>query len=220
MSKPLYVFDMDETLFDADCAVLWNEFLVEQGIAVQPDFLDQDKRLMALYAEGKMDMEDYLEFSIAPLTHVSTERVKQWVEQCIDEKILSRLFPQAQTLLADLKRDDIQTIIISASVSFLVEAIAKRLGIDVAMGIDLELKQNSFTSKIKGIATYREGKVAKLAQWLSAQDNSYTEIHFYTDSINDRPLCEFADYAYLVNPCPALKALGEKQGWKQLKWSL
>ncbi|MFC5080439.1 haloacid dehalogenase-like hydrolase [Vibrio thalassae] len=220
MSKPLYVFDMDETLFDADCAVLWNEFLVEQGIAMQPDFLEQDKRLMALYADGKMDMEDYLEFSIAPLTHAPTERVQQWVEQCIDEKILSRLFPQARALLADLKRDDIHTIIISASVSFLVEAIAKRLGINVAMGIDLELEQNSFTAKIKGIATYREGKVAKLAQWLSEQDNSYTEIHFYTDSINDRPLCEFADYAYLVNPCPALKALGEKQGWKQLKWSL
>ena len=220
MSKPLYVFDMDETLFDADCAVLWNEFLVEQGIAIQPDFLDQDKRLMALYAEGKMDMEDYLEFSIAPLTHVPTERVQQWVEQCIDEKILSRLFPQAQTLLADLKRDDIQTIIISASVSFLVEAIAKRLGINVAMGIDLELEQNSFTSKIKGIATYREGKVAKLAQWLSAQGNSYSEIHFYTDSINDRPLCEFADHVYLVNPCPALRALGEKKGWLRLDWKL
>lgn len=31
MSKPLYVFDMDETLFDADCAMLWNRFLVEKG---------------------------------------------------------------------------------------------------------------------------------------------------------------------------------------------
>ncbi|TKF05158.1 HAD-IB family hydrolase, partial [Vibrio kanaloae] len=28
MFKPLYVFDMDETLINADAAMLWNEFLV------------------------------------------------------------------------------------------------------------------------------------------------------------------------------------------------
>ncbi len=32
MSKPLYVFDMDETLINADCAMIWNAFLVEKGI--------------------------------------------------------------------------------------------------------------------------------------------------------------------------------------------
>ncbi|MDW1988439.1 HAD-IB family hydrolase, partial [Vibrio sp. 811] len=67
MSKPLYVFDMDETLINADCAMIWNAFLVEKGIATQSNFIEEDQRLMVLYAEGKMDMEDYLEFCMAPL---------------------------------------------------------------------------------------------------------------------------------------------------------
>ncbi len=56
MTQPLYVFDMDETLINGDCAMIWNEFLVEKGIVTDPDFLDEDKRLMALYSRGLMDM--------------------------------------------------------------------------------------------------------------------------------------------------------------------
>ncbi|GAL20771.1 phosphoserine phosphatase [Vibrio maritimus] len=157
---------------------------------------------------------------MSPLSGVSKETVSLLVEQCIDEKIMPRLFPQAATLIEQLKRDNIQTVIISASVSFLVSAIGKRIGIDEAMGIDLVEEGGCYTARIDGIPTYREGKVARLEQWLIESTTQYSEIHFYTDSINDRPLCEFADYAYLVNPCPLLKALGDKKDWQQLDWSL
>ncbi|MFA0087138.1 HAD family hydrolase [Vibrio sp. 10N.261.51.F12] len=220
MSKPLYVFDMDETLFDADCAMLWNEFLVEKGIAIQVDFLEQDQRLMTLYAQGELDMEDYLSFSMAPLQGVSKSQVASLVNECIDEKIMPRFFPQAKARLAELKRDAIDTVIISASVSFLVQAIGQRIGIDTAMGIDLIEDKNAYTAQIKGIPTYRDGKVLRLKQWLEAGDRHYTSIHFYTDSINDLPLCEYADFAYLVNPCPRLKAMSDRENWQVLEWSV
>ncbi|GAL35444.1 phosphoserine phosphatase [Vibrio maritimus] len=220
MSNPLYVFDMDETLFDADCATLWNEFLVEKGIATESGFLEEDQRLMALYAQGKMEMEEYLKFSMSPLSGVSKETVSLLVEQCIDEKILPRLYPQAATLIEQLKRDKIRSVIISASVSFLVSAIGKRIGIDEAMGIDLVEEGGHYTATIAGTPTYREGKVERLQQWLDVSLEPFTPIHFYTDSINDRSLCEYADHVYLVNPCPLLKALGEKKRWQQLTWSL
>lgn len=51
MSKPLYVFDMDETLVNGDAAMLWNAFLVEKGIVSDPSFIDEDQRLMGLYSK-------------------------------------------------------------------------------------------------------------------------------------------------------------------------
>lgn len=54
MSSPLYVFDLDETLIQGDCAMIWNAFLVDKGIATSADFIAEDRRLMALYAQGKM----------------------------------------------------------------------------------------------------------------------------------------------------------------------
>ncbi len=219
MANPLYVFDMDETLIDADCAMIWNAFLVEKGIATQPNFLEEDQRLMALYAEGKMDMEDYLEFSIAPLKSLPIEQVTALVNECVEHYILPKQFIQSKVLIDQLARDNIDMIIISASVTFLVEAVGRRLGIPTALGIDLVEQQGSYTTEISGVPSYREGKVTRIKQWLDSQTKSYSEIHFYTDSINDLPLCEHADFAYLVNPCPLLKAHADRPNWTVLSWN-
>ncbi len=218
MSKPLYVFDMDETLVNGDAAMMWNEFLVEKGIASDASFVEEDQRLMGLYTQGKLDMEDYLTFAMQPLADMTTQQVNALVEECVDTKVLPNLFKQTLPLIEQLKRDEIDMLIISASVTFLVEVVGRKLGIPEALGIDLIEKQGCYTSKIEGVPSYREGKVTRLEQWIAAQPTTYSEIHFYTDSINDLPLCEFADYAYLVNPCPRLKALADRPNWQILNW--
>jgi HAD superfamily hydrolase (TIGR01490 family) len=109
-------------------------------------------------------------------------------------------------------------MIISASVTFLVEAVGRRLGIHSALGIDLVERNDYYTAEIAGVPSYREGKVTRLKQWLDAQPKAYSEIHFYTDSINDLPLCEYADHAYLVNPCPQLAQQATHHNWPVLKW--
>lgn len=218
MSKPLYVFDMDETLVNGDAAMMWNEFLIEKGIASDASFVEEDQRLMGLYTQGKLDMEDYLTFAMQPLVDMTTQQVNALVEECVDTKVLPNLFKQTLPLIDQLKRDEIDMLIISASVTFLVEVVGRKLGIPEALGIDLVEKQGRYTSKIEGVPSYREGKVTRLEQWIAAQPTTYSEIHFYTDSINDLPLCEYADYAYLVNPCPRLKALSDRPNWQILNW--
>jgi len=219
MSKPLYVFDMDETLINADCAMIWNEFMVEKGIATSPNFIEQDQRLMALYAQGKMDMEDYLQFSMSPLVDIPIEQVNVLVEECVERHILTKQFKQSKVLIDQLKEQGIQMVIISASVTFLVQAVGRRLGIDVALGIDLIEDGGRYTAEIRGVPSYREGKVTRLKQWLDSQPEAYSNIHFYTDSINDLPLCEYADHAYLVNPCPRLRARARSTDWQVLNWT-
>lgn len=218
MPTPLYVFDMDETLINADCAMIWNTFLVEKGIVTDTGFIDEDQRLMGLYAEGKLDMEDYLNFSMAPLAAMPKPDVDALVAECVESHILALQFNHSKTLIAQLKRDNIDMVIISASVTFLVQAVGRRLEIPVALGIDLVESNNCYTSQISGVPSYREGKVTRLNQWLAAQEKDYSEVHFYTDSINDLALCEHADFAYLVNPCPRLRAHANQPNWTVLSW--
>ena len=63
MSTSLYVFDLDETLIHADSAMLWNEFLVKKGIVKTSRFLEEDRRLMQLYSQGKLNMVHISEHS-------------------------------------------------------------------------------------------------------------------------------------------------------------
>ncbi|KFI11166.1 HAD-IB family hydrolase [Vibrio coralliilyticus] len=218
MTKPLYVFDLDETLIKADSAMIWNEFLVEKGIVDDASFLTEDQRLMALYSQGKLDMDDYLKFAMAPITHLSLGEVEKLVNECVDKWIAPKQFQQSIPLLEQLNKQGVDTLIISATVSFIVEAVARHLGVEQSMGIELVTEDDRYTAKVSGVPSYREGKVTRLEQWLSARDETYSEIHFYTDSINDLPLCERADYAYLVNPCPRLKAIADRPNWTILHW--
>lgn len=218
MSQPLYVFDMDDTLFDADCAMLWNAFLVEEGIVTTPGFLEQDRQMMVRYTNGEMKMEDYLAFAMAPLAGMPKAQLAALVERCVDKHILPKLFPQAEALLRQLKQDGVTMVIISASVAFLVEAIARRIGIEHAIGINLVETEDSYTATIHGTPSYREGKVTCLEQWLLTRPEDYSEVHFYTDSINDLPLCLHADYAYLVNPCAQLVQHADRENWQVLNW--
>ncbi|MGL5758539.1 HAD-IB family hydrolase [Plesiomonas sp.] len=220
MSTPLYVFDLDDTLIDGDCAMIWNAFLAEKGIATEHNFVEEDKRRMALYAQGKMDMAEYIAFAMQPLAHVPIATVQVWAEECVSRLIVPKHFAQASTLIEQLKKHDVALLIISASVSFLVKTVAQHLGIEHALGIDLVKKQGCYSGEIEGIASYREGKVLRLQQWLSEQNATYCSIHFYTDSINDLPLCQHADFAYTVNPCAQLKAQAEQQGWPILNWAV
>ncbi|MGC9492944.1 HAD family hydrolase [Vibrio genomosp. F10] len=220
MSKSLYVFDMDETLFSADCSMLWNAFLVEQGIVSSDDFIKEDQRLMALYSAGELDMEDYLAFAMSPLLDMDKSEVNELVEKCVTEQVMPRFYPQAKALIEQLNNKGTKTIVISATVNFIVKAVAKRICVNTAMGIDLVVKGQCYTREIEGIPTYRQGKVERLNQWLLEQETSYDDIHFYTDSINDLPLCERADRVYLVNPCPQLLAHAGRPNWQTLNWTL
>lgn len=218
MPNPLYVFDLDKTLINGDCAMIWNAFLAEKGIATDANFVQEDQRLMALYDQGKMNMADYLAFTIAPLTHLPIEEVHVLAAECVERDILPKQFSQAKTLIAQLQREGIDMLIISASVSFLVKAVAQRLGIKQAIGIDLQLNGDRYSTQISGIPSYREGKVTRLKEWLKTENRSDVTIHFYTDSINDLPLCQYADVTYLVNPCPHLEAYSAQTKWTKLKW--
>ncbi|WGY45765.1 MULTISPECIES: HAD-IB family hydrolase [unclassified Vibrio] len=218
MSQPLYVFDMDDTLIDGDCAMIWNEFLVDKGIATDPEFLNQDRYLMSLYARGEMDMEDYLDYVMQPLAALPVEQVHALVDECVDRRIMPRLFDEARNLIATLKAHNTTMLIISASVSFLVEAVAKQVGIPHALGIDMAVSNGHYSSEIVGVPSYREGKVARLEEWLLTHPQHLDEVHFFTDSINDLPLCQHADFAYLVNPCQRLAAHAGQPHWQVLRW--
>ena len=219
MTQTLYVFDMDDTLIEGDCSMIWNEYLVEQGIVTEPGFLQRDRELMALYSEGKMSMEAYLSATLQPLQSVSLEQLSLWVEACVTEQILPRVYPEAQALIETLKQQKSRMLVISASASFLIEPVARALGIPEALGINLKEDAGRITSQIEGIASYREGKVKRLEQWLAQQgiDRQQLEIHFYTDSINDLPLCLYADYAHLINPCPLLIQAADHR-WQHYHW--
>ena len=219
MQQALYVFDMDETLINGDCAMLWNAFIVKKGIVKSPDFLAKDREMMALYAKGEMDMEDYLSFTLAPITDIPANEIDGLVDEFVCSEVMPMVFPEALTLVNKLKAENTPLLIISATVTFIVKKVAQKLGIDHAIGIDLLMVNDCYSNKVSGVPSYREGKIKRLKSWVTDNDISFDEIHFYTDSINDLPLCLYADHVYLINPCAQLlEQVKKHDAWQIYHW--
>lgn len=220
MSEKLFVFDLDETLVACDSCVEWHKFLVERGIITDPGFLAEDQRLMNLYAEGVLDMAEYIRHSMAPLAEITCAEIDLLVEECARSRILPNAYPEAKKLLAGLRQNKRDVIIISATHSFIVCQVAKLLGVNTAMGIDLAVKNGAYSDEVTGIPTFRAGKVKRLNVWLQEHGGKYGAIEFYTDSINDLPLCEHADFVNIINPCKKLEVIARARFWNIYNWVL
>ncbi|PAU66109.1 HAD family hydrolase [Pseudomonas sp. PIC25] len=216
---PLAIFDLDETLIDGDCASLWSREMARLGWVDEESFLRKDAELMAEYAFGKLAMEDYMAFSLAPLVGRSREEVDYVVAPFVEEVIEPLIFSDAMRCVAAHRAAGDRILIVSASAEFLVGAIAERLGVDEVLAIDVEEQHDFLTGRTQGVLTYRDGKVQRLEAWLAEQGESLDGAHFYSDSRNDLPLLTRVDFPHVVNPDPVLREHAERAGWPILDWS-
>ena len=214
----LAIFDLDETLIHGDCASLWSAEMAKLGWVDGESFLQQDHELMALYAVGKLAMEDYMAFSLSPLVGRSAEEVAFVVEPYVEEVIEPLLYSDATRCLANHRAAGDRILIISASAHFLVSAIAARLKIEEVLAIDIEEQQGTYSGCTRGVLTYREGKVTRLQAWLDEQSESLDGAYFYSDSRNDLPLLQRVGRPCAVNPDPVLRRHAEQAGWPILSW--
>ncbi len=214
----LAIFDLDDTLIDGDCASLWSGHMAELGWVDGESFVHKDHELMALYAEGKLAMEDYMAFSLSPLVGRTADEVEFVVGPFVEDIIEPLIHSDAMRCLAQHRANGDRILIISASAHFLVSAIAERLGVEEVLAIDLEEQHGCFSGRTRGVLTYRDGKVTRLNAWLEEQSESLEGSHFYSDSRNDLPLLTLVANPKAVNPDPTLRAHAEQAGWPILDW--
>ena len=62
-------------------------------------------------------------------------------------------------------------------------------------------------------ASFQEGKVTRLNDWLEAHNESLDGAWFYSDSHNDLPLLEKVDNPVAVDPDSKLEAFARNKGW-------
>lgn len=214
----LAIFDLDETLIHGDCASLWSHHMAHLGWVDADSFVQRDEALMALYGEGKLAMEDYMAFSLAPLVGRTVDEVAFVVEPFVEDVVEPLFYSDACRCLARHRAAGDRLLVISASAHFLVAAIAARLGIDEVLAIDLEEQHGSYSGRTRGVLTYRDGKVTRLQAWLEEQGETLRGASFYSDSRNDLPLLQRVDHPHAVNPDPTLRAHAQAAGWPILAW--
>jgi len=136
------------------------------------------------------------------------------VKECFEKEIKPRIFPQALKLIQQHIRENYEVILISASLSNLIEVLRQYFGTTFAISTKLAIQEDRFTGKVSGLIPYGENK-AKMAKELIQKygmnlDGSYA----YTDHTSDLPLLQLVDNPVAVNPDRKLKKIARKNHWR------
>ena len=209
----LAIFDLDNTLIAGDSDHGWGEFLIEQGKVDAALYEEKNDYYFQQYQSGQLNILEYLEFSLLPLTQIPQKELFALREQFVDEKILPIVTKKSRELLKKHKDQGDYLLIITATNLFVTEPIAKELAVDDIIATEPERVNGEYTGKVMGIPSFQDGKVKRLTTWLADNGLSLAGSYFYSDSHNDLPLLKQVDYPVAVDADETLTAYAQQQNW-------
>ena len=111
--------------------------------------------------------------------------------------------------------------LVTATNEFVTAPFAEAFGIEHLIAVQLERDAHGrYTGAIRGVPSFREGKIARVDEWLrglGAQSRDFECVTFYSDSTNDLPLLERVSHPVATNPSPTLARIATERGWPQLQ---
>jgi HAD superfamily hydrolase (TIGR01490 family) len=219
--RHLCLFDLDGTLIPIDSDHAFGEFMVSIGWADGETFRRRNDLFYADYQAGTLDLAAYIEFATGVWRNRPLAEAEQARERFMAEVMNVQLQPPAFELVREHQARGDLVAIVTATNEFVTTPIAAALGVEHLLAVQLERTADAaWTGRIRGTPTFREGKVARVHDWLASlghQISDFSGISVYSDSPNDLPLMELATEPVATNPSPALEATAVERGWRILR---
>lgn len=216
----LALFDLDHTLIPLDSDHAWGEFTVKLGWREARSFSEANDGFYADYKAGTLDIRRYVRFAIEAVREHGVVAANKAHERFMEEVILPAIGEPARALLRRHQSAGDTVVIVTATNEFVTRPIARALGVDQLIAIELERDaRGEPTGEIHGTPSFREGKIARVEQWLAARGLDWSRVThstFYSDSINDLSLLEKVHEPVATNPDARLSAIALERGWRTL----
>jgi len=208
----LTIFDLDNTLLAGDSDRAWGQYIVEKNI-VSDDFLSESERFYSNYYDGNLDIDKFLSFCLKPLMQNKLSKLLELRKDFIEYKIKPMMLNKAIETV-NHKKSEGRVIIATATNSFVTRPIADLFKIDDLIATEFVIQDNKFTGEVDGIPCFREGKVAKVEDWVKINGYDLSDATFYSDSFNDLPLLEKVKNAIVVDGDNELIKQAQSNDWE------
>lgn len=212
----LALFDLDNTLLNGDSDFEWSQFLIRIGVLDRELFEAKNLAFYEHYKAGTLDINEFLDFQLKPLSRHARKTLDAWHEQFMQESVQPMITQPSRALVEGHRAAGDICVIITATNSFVTAPIAREFGIEHLIATEPEHKDGEFTGRVAGVPSFREGKITRLDSWLSERGwtlDSFDDSIFYSDSLNDLPLLCKVKRPVAANPDDTLRAHAEQHGW-------
>lgn len=117
--------------------------------------------------------------------------------------------------VATHRRQGHLVVLLSGALQPLLDAFAPLVGIEVALGTQLETSNGAYTGRILPPSTYGPGKVTRLTHYLQqhAPAADLSRSFAYADSTSDEPVLRMVGHPVAVAPDAGLRDVAARAGW-------
>ena len=221
MSRSLALFDLDGTLIAGDSDHAFGEFMVAQGWVDAQQHRQRNDAFYRQYQAGTLDIDEYIAFTTSAWRGRPLAEQASLIQRFMAEVMAPQLLAPAHALLQAHRDAGDLIAIVTATNEFITRPIADALGVDSLLAVQLDRDaQGHATGRIHGVPSFREGKIARVQQWLAGLGQTlggFERSVFYSDSTNDLPLLDIVSEPVATNPSPALAAIASDRGWRILR---
>ena len=219
----LALFDLDHTLIPIDSDHSWGVYTTGIGWTDPVDFTRRNDEFYAQYQAGTLDIHAYIRFSTAAVRRQGAINSEAAHADYMRAIVQPAIKPQAMALVNQHQQAGDAVIIVTATNEFVTRPIAQAFGVAELIAVELERDTAPggtgwITGEIKGVPSFREGKITRVGQWLAERQLDWADVEstFYTDSINDLSLMENVTHPVATNPDDRLRAIALERGWRIL----
>ncbi len=216
-NKDLAIFDLDNTLLAGDSDALWGEFIAQHGHVDKQEYAAENQRFYEAYKAGTLDIDEFLRFSLKPLSQLDMDELMALHRQFMRESIIPIISQQARELVQQHREQNHELLIITATNRFITAPIAREFGIDNLLATEPEIKNNRYTGQVDGTPCFQQGKVTRLNKWLDQTGYNLKNSWFYSDSHNDIPLLKQVSHPIAVDPDDKLAQYALQQDWEIMR---
>jgi len=210
-------FDLDKTILAKSSSLMFAKPFYDGGLIGRADVLRSGyAQFVYLVSGADHDQMDQMRRYLSALcTGWPVDQVRAIVEETLDDLVEPVIYSEADALIASHRSAGRDVIIISSSGTEVVEPIGARLGVDLALGTQMEIVDGKYTGEILFYA-YGEAKAQAMRELAQTRDIDLAASYAYTDSHTDLPMLELVGFPTAVNPDSELRRIAIEREWPVL----
>ena len=218
MPKTAAIFDVDRTILDGMSGHLFSWFMWKEGML---SFKNKFRISLVFtgYRLGILPEEDLVKIGTTYCAGMKADDLKAAAKKCIKKKIGKRIFSEAIKAIEFHREKGDLVILASGSSSFIVQALAEKVGADRFAATSVKEKNGLCTKEVNLPLCYKEGKLILIQQVLKEEGILLQDCHLYSDNNVDLPVFHKVAHKHAVNPHDILMGQAKKHGWEILNWT-
>ena len=212
-------FDLDRTLLRRSCALALAGPFRRRGLIGRKALLRAILWQVLFVARGASGeaVRRAAEEGLVVLRGMTPVELEELVADALEPVLRPLVYREPVELAARHQERGEPVYVVSAALQEIVDALARDLGFDGAIGTVAEVVDGRYTGRTLH-ARHAEGKAAAVRELAEREGLDLAASTAYSDSHTDLPFLEAVGHPVVVNPDRQLRRIATERGWPVLRF--